>query len=221
MGRRPPKELEINPQFANRSTKARFQTKKEEEPMRTILRTLLICLLVPAAAALAQDNSPAPAAPSPDSPLTEHNKDLYRGVTMIVLRWPRSCPRRVTATGPRRRSEGSARSSGTSPTRSTSSVLRCSARRTRLPKVEQTRSSKADLIAALDVAIAYCDSAYDGMTDVSGAETVKLMGDDSPKLVGLTVNAIHSIEHYGNLIIYLPGSTTSFHRRATRSSCRS
>ena len=44
------------------------------------------------------------------------------------------------------------------------------------PKIEQTKTSKADLMAALKEAFTYCDKAYEGMTDASGAQMVKLFG---------------------------------------------
>src|SRR5215831_9312736 len=40
--------------------------------------------------------------------------------------------------------------------------------------IEKTKTTKADLVAALKDAVAYCDKAYDSMTDVSGAQLVKL-----------------------------------------------
>jgi hypothetical protein len=69
------------------------------------------------------------------------------------------------------------------------------------PKIEQTKTSKADLIAALKNAFAYCDKAYDGMTDASAAEMVKLFGNDTPKLGVLSVNSMHNLEHYGKNIV--------------------
>jgi len=71
------------------------------------------------------------------------------------------------------------------------------------PKIEQTKTSKADLIAALKDAFAYCDKAYDGMTDASATEMVKFFGGDTPKLGVLTVNNLHNVEHYGNLVTYM------------------
>ncbi len=71
------------------------------------------------------------------------------------------------------------------------------------PKIEQTKTSKAELIAAMKDAFAYCDKAYDGMTDASGAQTVSLFGSDTPKLGVLNVNNVHSVEHYGNLVTYM------------------
>jgi uncharacterized damage-inducible protein DinB len=71
------------------------------------------------------------------------------------------------------------------------------------PKIEQTKTSKADLVAALKVAFTYCDQAYDGMTDASGSQMVKLFGNDAPKLGALAVNNMHNMEHYGNLVTYM------------------
>ena len=71
------------------------------------------------------------------------------------------------------------------------------------PKIEQSKSSKADLIAALKDGFAYCDKAYDGMTDASGAQMVSLFGRDTPKLDVLVVNNMHNMEHYGNLVTYM------------------
>jgi uncharacterized damage-inducible protein DinB len=69
--------------------------------------------------------------------------------------------------------------------------------------IEKTQTSKADLIAALKDAFAYCDRAYDAMTDASGAQTLKLGTHDMPKLGMLNVNNLHSTEHYGNLVTYM------------------
>src|SRR2546430_10367403 len=48
-------------------------------------------------------------------------------------------------------------------------------------KIEQTKTTKADLVAALKEAVAYCDKAYDSMTDASGSQIVKLFDMDLPK----------------------------------------
>jgi uncharacterized damage-inducible protein DinB len=70
-------------------------------------------------------------------------------------------------------------------------------------KIEQTKTTKADLVAALKGALAYCDKAYDGMTDASGTQTVKLFGMDMPKFGVLNINNAHDMEHYGNLVTYM------------------
>ncbi len=71
------------------------------------------------------------------------------------------------------------------------------------PKIEQTKTSKADLMAALKDSFSYCDKAYSGMTDASAIEMVKFHGGDTPKLGVLSVNLVHSVEHYGNLVTYM------------------
>src|SRR5260370_27281673 len=70
-------------------------------------------------------------------------------------------------------------------------------------KIEQTKTTKADLVAALKDALAYCDKAYDGMTDASAIQTVKLFGMDMPKFGVLNINNAHDMEHYGNLVTYM------------------
>ena len=67
---------------------------------------------------------------------------------------------------------------------------------------DKTKTSKAERIAALQTALAYCDRVYDGLTDASGVEMVKL-GMPMPRLGVLNINNIHSTEHYGNLVTYL------------------
>jgi uncharacterized damage-inducible protein DinB len=69
--------------------------------------------------------------------------------------------------------------------------------------VEKTKTTKADLVQALKDAVAYCNKAYDGMTDAKGAEIVKFFGRDVPKLTMLSLNTAHTDEHYGNMVTYL------------------
>jgi uncharacterized damage-inducible protein DinB len=71
------------------------------------------------------------------------------------------------------------------------------------PRVEKTKTTKAELVSALKEALTYCDRAYDSMTDAAATQTVKLMGMDTPKLFALMGNAMHSSEHYGNLVTYM------------------
>jgi uncharacterized damage-inducible protein DinB len=70
-------------------------------------------------------------------------------------------------------------------------------------KIEQTKTTKAELVAALKEAVAYCDKAYDSMTDASGSQMVKLFDMDLPKLGVLNINNMHDMEHYGNMVTYM------------------
>ena len=169
--------------------------------MRTILRMLLVCLVVPAAAVtLAQEK---PAAPAPENPLSTWNKMAYGRVKDILLRSAQKMPEENYNFKP------------TDTVRSYGQILGhvadaqymfCSiALGEKNPdlKIEQTKTSKADLIVALNSAFAYCDKAYDGMTDASAVQMVKLFGNDAPRLSALTVNNMHDLEHYGNLVTYM------------------
>jgi uncharacterized damage-inducible protein DinB len=71
------------------------------------------------------------------------------------------------------------------------------------PSVEKSKTSKADLIAALKEGFAYCDKVYDGMTDAHAADTVDFFGHSSAKLTVLNFNNTHNMEHYGNMVTYL------------------
>jgi uncharacterized damage-inducible protein DinB len=173
--------------------------------MRSLVRTLLLCLLMPTAVALSQDKPPAAAVPaaSPDNPLSTFNKMVYGGVKGILLSSAEKMP------------EESYNFKPTDAVRSYGQIighvadaqyLFCSiALGEKNPdlQIEKTKTTKADLIAALKGAFAYCDKAYDGMTDTSATQTVTLFGGPTPKLGVLTVNNMHTLEHYGNLVTYM------------------
>src|SRR5829696_3432497 len=64
----------------------------KEKKMRTLLHTLLICLLAPAAVALAQENPPqATAAPS-SNPLSDYNRTVWGSLKTILLRSAEKMP---------------------------------------------------------------------------------------------------------------------------------
>ena len=71
------------------------------------------------------------------------------------------------------------------------------------PGIEKNKTSKADLVAGLKDAFAYCDKAYDGMTDAHAAEIVKFFGREQAKLAVLAFNTAHTDEHYGNIVTYM------------------
>jgi uncharacterized damage-inducible protein DinB len=152
----------------------------------------LICFLALPAAALAQDN-----------PLSTFNKGAYTRVKDILLRSAEKMP------------EENYKFKPTEAVRSYGQILGhladaqyifCSialGEKNPAPNIEKTKTSKADLIVALKEGFAYCDKAYDGMTDASGAQMVKLFGNDAPKFGALEVNNMHNLEHYGNLVTYM------------------
>lgn len=72
-----------------------------------------------------------------------------------------------------------------------------------MKNIEKTKTTKADLVAALKDAVAYCEKAYAGMTDATGAQMTKMMNFDLAKTSVLSVNTAHMDEHYGNMVTYM------------------
>ncbi len=175
--------------------------KRSEKPVLTLLSTLLLYLLVPAAVVFAQDKH---ATSSPlDNPLVATNKRFYAGMKNILLSSAQKVPEEYYSFKP------------TEAVRSYGQIIGhiaqsqygfCSivlGEKNPAPKIEQTKTSKADLIAALKDAFSYCDKAYNGMTDVSAPQMVKFMGKDTTKLGVLTAHLGHNALHYGNLVTYM------------------
>jgi uncharacterized damage-inducible protein DinB len=70
--------------------------------------------------------------------------------------------------------------------------------------IEKTKTSKADLVAALKDAIAACDAVYTALTDAQAIEKVKFFGGaERTKLSVLFFNTTHNYEHYGNIVTYM------------------
>jgi uncharacterized damage-inducible protein DinB len=71
------------------------------------------------------------------------------------------------------------------------------------PGIEKSKTTKADLVQALKDAFAYCDQAYDAMTDAQAGAPVKFFGAEQAKVTVLSFNTAHNNEHYGNMVTYL------------------
>ncbi|WP_031495357.1 DinB family protein [Bryobacter aggregatus] len=69
--------------------------------------------------------------------------------------------------------------------------------------IEKGKTAKADLVKALKEAFAYCDTAYDEMTDAQANTLVRFFGADQAKTTVLSFNVAHDNEHYGNMVTYM------------------
>ena len=69
--------------------------------------------------------------------------------------------------------------------------------------IEKTKTAKADLVAALKDGVAYCNKAFDSMTDAKGSQMVKLFTFNLARLSVFSINSAHTDEHYGNMVTYL------------------
>ena len=162
------------------------------KPRRHLLPALFIYLLAPTQAALASDN-----------PFSGMARSFYGEMKSVVLRAAEKMPDASYGLRPME----SVRTFGQIIGHlADAQYLFCSIAigvKSPVLNIEQSKTSKAELIAALEAAFAYCDKAYEGMTDASAAQSVKLFGADTPKLGVLTANNMHGAEHYGNLVVYL------------------
>src|SRR5690349_1806595 len=151
-----------------------------EVSMKTLLRLFVLCLAVPAGMVLAQDKATQEKPMmNPGNPLTTWNKFAYARVKEMLLKSAEKMPEENYSFKP----VDTVRSYGQIVGHvADAQYLFCSTalgEKNPAPDIEHTKTSKADLIAALNTAFAYCDKAYDGMTDTTAVQTIKLFGNDA------------------------------------------
>lgn len=69
--------------------------------------------------------------------------------------------------------------------------------------IEKAKTTKADLVSAIKGSVAYCNQAFDSMTDAKGSEMTKFARFNLARLSLLSLNTAHTDEHYGNMVTYL------------------
>ena len=80
----------------------------------------------------------------------------------------------------------------------------CSAAKGQPRKIDAaSKTSKADLVAALKASFDECDSAFDLMTDAKGAEMIKAGSGERSRLGTLLYATLHDNEEYGYIAMYL------------------
>jgi len=78
-----------------------------------------------------------------------------------------------------------------------------------------SKTSKADLVAALQASFTECDSAFDATTDATATQMIKTGDSEHSKFWALLYATLHDNEEYGYLAVYLrlkeliPPSTNS------------
>src|SRR5215469_11118355 len=176
----------------------------EEVSMNRLLRLVVLCLAVPAGLVLAQDKATQEKPTvSQQNPLSAWNKIAYARVKDLLLKSAEKMPEENYSFKP----VDTVRSYGQIIGHlADAQHLFCSmASGEKNPdlNIEKTKTSKADLIAALKAGFEYCDKVYDSMTDAAATETVKFFGNDVSKFALLSLNMGHNMEHYGNLVTYM------------------
>ncbi len=170
---------------------------------RIILFVLAGATLLSSLAAQAQSQAPAPA--STADPASAALRQFYNGAKRNLLRGAEKMPEEGYAFQP----TPEVRTFGQLVAHvADGQYLLCSSAKgepspVTLGELEKTKTTKADLTAALQAAFEYCDPVFAALTDAQLGDKVQFFGRESTKSRPLTLAVAHSWEHYGNMVTYL------------------
>ena len=68
---------------------------------------------------------------------------------------------------------------------------------------EKSLTAKEDVLKALKASFDYCDGGFNTLSDATMKESYKMGAREIPKASQVVLNAVHNMEHYGNLVTYL------------------
>jgi uncharacterized damage-inducible protein DinB len=153
-------------------------------------------------ALLGQEKSPAQAAP-PANPITASDRGVYSFVSGAVIGAAQKMPEENYSFKPTPEVRSFGQLVGHVADASYMFCSQAMGEPNPSKDIEKTKTSKAALVAALKDGVAYCNKAFDSMTDAKGSQMVKLFNFDLAKLTVLSLNSAHTDEHYGNMVTYL------------------
>ncbi len=141
-------------------------------------------------------------APAPENPISDSEKRVYAMLSSVIIAAAEKMPEESYSFKPTPEVRSFGQLVGHL---ADSNYFFCSGVAGDKPAsdAEKTKTKKADLVAALKEAVAYCNKTYAGMTDAKGSEMMKMMGFDMAKLTVLAGNFAHNYEHYGNMVTYM------------------
>jgi uncharacterized damage-inducible protein DinB len=150
---------------------------------------------------LGQDTSQAQAAPA--NPITASEKGLYSFVSGAVVAAAQKMPEENYSFKPTPDVRSFGQLVGHVADANYNFCALAAGEANPAKGIEKTKTSKADLVAAIKDAVAYCNKTFDNMTDAKGSQMTKFMNFNMAKLTLLSLNTAHSDEHYGNMVTYL------------------
>ena len=169
--------------------------------------TRKLCFVFAAATAvpialLGQEKSQAPAAP-PANPITASEKGLYSFVSNAVIGAAGKMPEENYSFKPTPDVRSFGQLVGHVADASYMFCSQASGEANPMKDIEKTKTSKTDLVVAVQDAVAFCNKTFDSMTDAKGSQMVKFMNFDLARLTVFSLNTAHTDEHYGNMVTYL------------------
>ncbi len=166
-------------------------------------KTLALLFAALPLAALAQTTAPAPTPAAPENPISTSEKGVYTMLSGVVIAAAQKMPEENYSFKP----SPDVRTFGQLVGHlADSQGFFCATAAGDTPPaggIEKSKTSKADLVAALKDAVAYCNKTYAAMTDAKGSEMVKMMNFNLARLTVLAANFAHDYEHYGNMVTYM------------------
>jgi uncharacterized damage-inducible protein DinB len=163
---------------------------------------LFAALMALPVALLAQEKPQAQPAP-PANPITASEKGFYSFVSNAVLGAAQKMPEENYSFKPTPDVRSFGQLVGHVADASYSFCSQVTGEANPSKDIEKTKTSKAALVAALQEGIAYCNKAFDGMTDTKGSQIVKFFNFNIAKLTLFSINTAHTDEHYGNMVTYM------------------
>src|SRR5216684_3840410 len=169
-----------------------FTTRKvtrfpERSFMTKRLGFVFVVLMAVPLALLGQEKPPAASAPPaqstpPANPITASEKGFYSFVSGAVVGAAQKMPEQNYAFKPTPEVRSFGQLVGHVADAQYFFCSTATGETNPMKDIEKTKTSKADLVAALKDAAAFCNKAYAGMTDAQGSQTVKFMNYDMAKL---------------------------------------
>ena len=153
-------------------------------------------------ALLGQEKSQTPAAP-PANPITASEKGIYSFVSGAVIGAAQKMPEENYSFKPTPDVRSFGQLVGHVADASYMFCSQASGEPNSTKDIEKTKTSKSDLVAAVKDAVAYCNKAFDTMTDVKGSQMTKFFTFDLARLTVFSLNTAHTDEHYGNMVTYM------------------
>jgi uncharacterized damage-inducible protein DinB len=151
-----------------------------------------------------------PAAPNATNPLSTSLRDAYTRNRSNIVRMAEKMPEENYGMRPGTQPE--VRTFGQQVTHvATFNFLWCSqakGEKNPNPGNLDKLTSKAEIMQVLNDAFTYCDSAYNALTDASGAEVIDITQENGRQTRNLrmgllTLNYGHNNEIYGSMVVYL------------------
>ncbi|MEK7834495.1 MAG: DinB family protein [Acidobacteriota bacterium] len=167
--------------------------------------TILLVVVLAAVALVAFAQNPAPPAATPQAapanPLSAEAKQMYNGVKNNLIKMAEKMPEEhysFKAT-PEVRTFGQLVGHVADSQARTCSTVNGEAKQVNAG----TKTTKADLVAALKESFGMCDKAFDALTDAKAVEMIQMGQRQSTRLTTLLRTVSHSNLEYGYMAVYM------------------